>query len=56
MVLIVELMNALGGSIVHTALSPIRTDTGATSAAVQWIPAAYALTFAFPIPKRRELS
>ncbi|WP_200882238.1 MFS transporter [Nocardia brasiliensis] len=45
-VLVAELMNALDGSIVHTALPTIQTETGATSAAVQWIPAAYTLVFA----------
>ncbi|WP_218026720.1 MFS transporter [Nocardia inohanensis] len=45
-VLVAELMNALDGSIVHTALPTIRSETGATSAAVQWIPAAYTLVFA----------
>ncbi|OII65165.1 MFS transporter [Streptomyces sp. CC53] len=39
-------MNALDGSIVYTALPSIQGDTGASSAAVQWIHAAYALTFA----------
>ncbi|NNH75261.1 MFS transporter [Nocardia uniformis] len=39
-------MNALDGSIVYTALPSIQSDTGATSAAVQWIPAAYTLVFA----------
>ncbi|MBW5426134.1 MFS transporter [Streptomyces sp. BG9H] len=48
-VLIAELMNALDGSIVHTALPAIQTDTGASSAAVQWIPAAYTLTFALAL-------
>ncbi|MFJ6793797.1 MFS transporter [Streptomyces sp. NPDC091268] len=48
-VLIAELMNALDGSIVHTALPFIQADTGATSAAVQWIPAAYTLTFALAL-------
>ncbi|MFF5130160.1 MFS transporter [Streptomyces syringium] len=45
-VLVAELMNALDGSIVDTALPSIRDDTGASTAAVQWIHAAYALTFA----------
>lgn len=45
-VLVAELMNALDGSIVHTALPTIQSETGATSAAVQWIPAAYTLVFA----------
>ncbi|MEV6279254.1 MFS transporter [Nocardia sp. NPDC051832] len=45
-VLVAELMNALDGSIVYTALPTIQNDTGATSAAVQWIPAAYTLVFA----------
>ncbi|MFH8347866.1 MFS transporter [Streptomyces sp. NPDC018045] len=45
-VLAAELMNALDGSIVYTALPSIQADTGASSAAVQWIHAAYALTFA----------
>ncbi|MGV9411617.1 MFS transporter [Nocardia sp. NPDC003693] len=45
-VLVAELMNALDGSIVHTALPTIQSETGATSAAVQWIPAAYTLMFA----------
>ncbi|WP_282779002.1 MULTISPECIES: MFS transporter [unclassified Nocardia] len=45
-VLVAELMNALDGSIVHTALPTIQAETGATSAAVQWIPAAYTLVFA----------
>ncbi|MFG2339553.1 MFS transporter [Streptomyces yangpuensis] len=48
-VLIAELMNALDGSIVHTALPSIQADTDATSAAVQWIPAAYTLTFALAL-------
>ncbi|MEU2393425.1 MFS transporter [Streptomyces sp. NPDC007369] len=48
-VLIAELMNALDGSIVHTALPSIQADTGASSAAVQWIPAAYTLTFALAL-------
>ncbi|MEU9035163.1 MFS transporter [Streptomyces sp. NPDC048352] len=48
-VLIAELMNALDGSIVHTALPSIQADTGASSAAVQWIPAAYSLTFALAL-------
>ncbi|MEU9256147.1 MFS transporter [Streptomyces sp. NPDC048270] len=48
-VLIAELMNALDGSIVHTALPSIQADTGATSAAVQWVPAAYTLTFALAL-------
>ncbi|MBW5422011.1 MFS transporter [Streptomyces sp. BG9H] len=42
-------MNALDGSIVHTALPSIQADTDATSAAVQWIPAAYTLTFALAL-------
>ncbi|MEU7191553.1 MFS transporter [Streptomyces sp. NPDC039022] len=45
-VLAAELMNALDGSIVYTALPSIQAGTGASSAAVQWIHAAYALTFA----------
>ncbi|WP_367129675.1 MULTISPECIES: MFS transporter [Streptomyces] len=45
-VLVAELMNALDGSVVDTALPSIRDDTGASTAAVQWIHAAYALTFA----------
>ncbi|NEB77615.1 MFS transporter [Streptomyces sp. SID14478] len=45
-VLIAELMNALDASIVYTALPLIQQDTGASSAAMQWIPAAYALAFA----------
>ncbi len=45
-VLIAELMNALDASIVYTALPLIQADTGASSAAMQWIPDAYALTFA----------
>ncbi|MEV6073317.1 MFS transporter [Nocardia sp. NPDC052001] len=45
-VLVAELMNALDGSIVYTALPTIAGDTGATSAAVQWIAAAYTLVFA----------
>ncbi|GGR86731.1 MFS transporter [Streptomyces aureoverticillatus] len=45
-VLVAELMNALDGSIVYTALPSIQADTGASSAGVQWIHAAYALTFA----------
>ncbi|GGR86708.1 MFS transporter [Streptomyces aureoverticillatus] len=45
-VLVAELMNAFDGSIVYTALPAIQGDTGASSAAVQWIPAAYTLTFA----------
>lgn len=48
-VLIAELMNALDGSIVHTALPSIQADTGASSAAVQWVPAAYTLTFALAL-------
>lgn len=48
-VLIAELMDALDGSIVHTALPSIQADTGATSAALQWIPAAYTLTFALAL-------
>ncbi|CAM5475541.1 MFS transporter [Streptomyces spiroverticillatus] len=48
-ILIAELMNALDGSIVHTALPSIQADTGATSAVVQWIPAAYTLTFALAL-------
>ncbi|MFF5130157.1 MFS transporter [Streptomyces syringium] len=48
-VLIAELMNALDGSIVYTALPSIQADTGASSAAVQWIPAAYTLTFALAL-------
>ncbi|PCG85323.1 MFS transporter [Streptomyces sp. WZ.A104] len=45
-VLVAELMNALDGSVVYTALPSIQHDTGASGAAVQWIHAAYALTFA----------
>ncbi|MFD8477516.1 MFS transporter [Streptomyces globisporus] len=45
-VLTAELMNALDGSVVYTALPTIAADTGATTAALQWIHAAYALTFA----------
>ncbi|KAB7843593.1 MFS transporter [Streptomyces mobaraensis] len=45
-VLVAELMNALDGSVVYTALPAIQHDTGASGAAVQWIHAAYALTFA----------
>ncbi|MEU1673845.1 MFS transporter [Streptomyces roseifaciens] len=45
-VLVAELMNALDGSVVYTALPSIQSDTGASAAAVQWIHAAYALTFA----------
>lgn len=45
-VLTAELMNALDGSVVYTALPTIAADTGATTAAVQWIDAAYTLTFA----------
>lgn len=45
-VLTAELMNALDGSVVYTALPSIQADTGATTAALQWIHAAYALTFA----------
>ncbi|MFJ8648388.1 MFS transporter [Streptomyces sp. NPDC093546] len=45
-VLTAELMNALDGSVVYTALPSIAADTGATTAALQWIHAAYALTFA----------
>ncbi|MFI1253795.1 MFS transporter [Streptomyces netropsis] len=48
-VLIAELMNALDGSIVYTALPSIQADTGASSAALQWIPAAYTLTFALAL-------
>ncbi|MBT2489455.1 MFS transporter [Streptomyces sp. ISL-96] len=47
--LIAELMNALDGSIVYTALPSIQADTGASSATVQWIPAAYTLTFALAL-------
>ncbi|MWA14580.1 MFS transporter [Streptomyces sp. BA2] len=39
-------MNALDGSVVYTALPSIAADTGATTAALQWIHAAYALTLA----------
>ncbi|WP_336006671.1 MFS transporter [Streptomyces sp. KLMMK] len=46
MVLAAELMNALDGSIVDTALPSVRDGIGASSAAVQWIHAAYSLTFA----------
>ncbi|OII65167.1 MFS transporter [Streptomyces sp. CC53] len=42
-------MNALDGSIVYTALPSIQGDTGASSAAVQWIPAAYTLSFALAL-------
>ncbi|WP_212764867.1 MFS transporter [Streptomyces sp. I05A-00742] len=45
-VLVAELMNALDGSVVYTALPSIQHDTDASGAAVQWIYAAYALTFA----------
>ncbi|MFC8919277.1 MFS transporter [Streptomyces sp. NPDC057116] len=45
-VLTAELMNALDGSVVYTALPSIAADTGATTAALQWIDAAYVLTFA----------
>ncbi|MET7362475.1 MFS transporter [Streptomyces sp. NPDC005562] len=45
-VLVAELMNALDGSVVYTALPSIQHDTDASGAAVQWIHAAYALTFA----------
>lgn len=45
-VLTAELMNALDGSVVYTALPTIQADTGATTAALQWIDAAYTLTFA----------
>ncbi|MFD3872094.1 MFS transporter [Streptomyces sp. NPDC058623] len=45
-VLTAELMNALDGSVVYTALPTIAADIGATTAALQWIHAAYALTFA----------
>ncbi|MFG2339554.1 MFS transporter [Streptomyces yangpuensis] len=45
-VLTAELMNALDGSVVYTALPTIAADTGAGTAALQWIHAAYALTFA----------
>ncbi|GAA1541953.1 MFS transporter [Streptomyces albidochromogenes] len=45
-VLTAELMNALDGSVVYTALPAIAADTGATTAALQWIDAAYVLTFA----------
>lgn len=48
-VLVAELMNALDGSIVHTALPSLQADTGASSAEVQWIPAAYTLTFALAL-------
>ncbi|MEU7191557.1 MFS transporter [Streptomyces sp. NPDC045369] len=48
-VLVAELMNALDGSIVYTALPSIQADTGASSAAVQWIPAAYTLAFALAL-------
>lgn len=46
MVLIAELMNALDASVAYTALPQIQADTGASSAQTQWIPAAFALTFA----------
>ncbi|MFC7308095.1 MFS transporter [Streptomyces monticola] len=45
-VLTAELMNALDGSVVYTALPTIQADTDASTAALQWIHAAYALTFA----------
>ncbi|MFD6875701.1 MULTISPECIES: MFS transporter [unclassified Streptomyces] len=45
-VLSAELMNALDGSVVYTTLPTIAADTGATAAALQWIHAAYTLTFA----------
>lgn len=45
-VLVAELMNALDGSVVYTSLPSIQHDTGASGPAVQWIHAAYALTFA----------
>ncbi|MGX8905866.1 MFS transporter [Streptomyces netropsis] len=45
-VLVAELMNALDGSVVYTALPSIQKDAGASTAAVQWVHAAYALTFA----------
>ncbi|MEU9235617.1 MFS transporter [Streptomyces subrutilus] len=45
-VLTAELMNALDGSVVYTALPSIAADTGATTAALQWIDAAYVLAFA----------
>ncbi|MER5310724.1 MFS transporter [Streptomyces sp. NPDC002773] len=45
-VLTAELMNALDGSVVYTALPSIAADTGASTAALQWIDAAYVLTFA----------
>ncbi|MGA5424357.1 MFS transporter [Streptomyces lavendulocolor] len=45
-VLTAELMNALDGSVVYTALPSIAADTGATTTALQWIDAAYVLTFA----------
>ncbi|MGW6055508.1 MFS transporter [Streptomyces sp. NPDC055189] len=45
-VLSAELMNALDGSVVYTALPTVQADAGASTAALQWIHAAYALTFA----------
>ncbi|MGW7455666.1 MFS transporter [Streptomyces sp. NPDC054787] len=42
-VLTAELMNALDGSVVYSAVPTIAADTGATTAALQWIHAAYAL-------------
>ncbi|MEU9256148.1 MFS transporter [Streptomyces sp. NPDC048270] len=45
-VLTAELMSALDGSAVYTALPAIAADTGAGTAALQWIHAAYALTLA----------
>jgi EmrB/QacA subfamily drug resistance transporter len=41
-----ELMSALDASMVDTALPAIQADTGASAAGLQWIYAAYSLTFA----------
>ncbi|MEU2869175.1 MFS transporter [Streptomyces olivoreticuli] len=45
-VLVAELMNTLDGSVVYTAIPSIQASTGAGAAAVQWLSAGYALTFA----------
>ncbi|NYV73035.1 MFS transporter [Streptomyces sp. UH6] len=45
-VLTAELMSTLDGSLLYTVLPSIQASTGATTAQVQWIHAAYALTFA----------
>jgi EmrB/QacA subfamily drug resistance transporter len=41
-----ELMSVLDASVVDTALPAIQADTGASAAGLQWIHAAYSLTFA----------